>query len=136
MAVVETFISVKMLPKLIKPLVAEFKNSVNKRNKAITYLQDTFGDCESLAKYYIEPDSQTINPADEEEDKTLLSARGNIFKTINNFFNRDIPALGCGNNQMFILADAGMGKTSLLMILKLTHIQGFWPQNYKRILTE
>ena len=31
---------------------------------------------------------------------------------------------------MFILSDAGMGKTSLLLMLKLMHLTCFWPQKY------
>ena len=35
-----------------------------------------------------------------------------------------------GNNVMFILSDAGMGKTSLLAMLKLTELTTFWPRQY------
>merc|ERR1712098_323230 len=34
-------------------------------------------------------------------------------------------------SQMFVLADAGMGKTSLLMMLKLSHLMAFWPKGYE-----
>jgi hypothetical protein len=35
---------------------------------------------------------------------------------------------------MFILADAGMGKTSLLLMLKLGHLLSFWPKGYDCLL--
>ena len=35
---------------------------------------------------------------------------------------------------MFILADSGMGKSSVLMMLKLAHINSFWPKGYQCVL--
>ena len=39
-----------------------------------------------------------------------------------------------GNNQLFILSDAGMGKTSFLVMFKLLHFTSFWPKDYNCIL--
>ena len=39
-----------------------------------------------------------------------------------------------GRSQLFILADAGMGKTSLLLMLKLMHLFDFWPKRYHCLL--
>jgi hypothetical protein len=46
------------------------------------------------------------------------------------FSRGDYAVTEGGRNQMFILSDAGMGKTSLLLMLKLTHLTRFWPQQY------
>jgi hypothetical protein len=35
--------------------------------------------------------------------------------------------LNQGRHQLFILSDAGMGKTSLLLMVKLFHLNNFWP---------
>jgi uncharacterized protein YjbI with pentapeptide repeats len=131
MAVIETYISAKVLPKLLKPLVGVYKKVGDVRRRALIDIDDNFSDSRALAKYYIEPNCQQVNPADECEDGAISTVQTNIFKTINNFLNRDIVVRDSGASQMFILADAGMGKTSLLMILKLTHLMKFWPQGYQ-----
>lgn len=56
-----------------------------------------------------------------------------IFRWINEFLNRDFLAHD-GRNQSILLADAGMGKTSLLLMLKLLHINAMWPQQKKCVL--
>ncbi|MCS0351030.1 pentapeptide repeat-containing protein [Vibrio ordalii] len=125
-----SFISTKVATKLLKALTQVLKNSVDKRNKELVRINDVFGNCEELAKFYIQPDCQQVNPADELEDETISSIRAGVFETINKFFNRDIVTRD-GASQMFILADAGMGKTSLLMMVKLSHLMAFWPKNYE-----
>ena len=56
-----------------------------------------------------------------------------IFTTINEFLDKSTP-LSDGRNQMFILADAGMGETSLLVMLKLSQLLDFWPKGYECLL--
>jgi formylglycine-generating enzyme required for sulfatase activity len=85
-----------------------------------------------LAEYYVEPECQEFNPADREEEDFLVSSTL-IFKKIDKFFRAkkfDKP----GNNQMFVLSDAGMGKTSLLAILKMMHLTSFWPRDTKCVV--
>lgn len=125
-----SFISTKMAAKLLKILSQVLNNSVDKRNQELVRINDVFGDCEQLAKYYIQPFCQQVNPADEIEDETISSVRAGVFETINKFLNRDVIVRD-GASQMFILADAGMGKTSLLMMLKLSHLMAFWPKDYQ-----
>ncbi|OBU14252.1 effector protein PipB [Photobacterium aquimaris] len=125
-----SFISTKVATKLLKVLIKVLKNSVDKRNNELVRINDIFGNCEELAKFYIQPDCQQVNPADELEDETISSIRAGVFETINKFLNRDIVTRD-GASQMFILADAGMGKTSLLMMVKLSHLMAFWPKNYQ-----
>lgn len=127
---ITTYITAKTLPKLIKPLLKAYKEIGSQRRQQLQEIDDNFGSCQALAQLYIEPNCQQTNPADECEDDALSTVRTNIFSTINNFLNRDIVIKDNGNNQMFVLADAGMGKTSLLMILKLTHLMNFWPPGY------
>jgi uncharacterized protein YjbI with pentapeptide repeats len=84
----------------------------------------TFGDPLELSKRYIEPRCQEINPANREEDDFLVS-REPAFKKVSQFFAA--PTRQLGSNQLFVLSDAGMGKTSLLAMLKLMHINSIWP---------
>jgi len=125
-----SFISTKVATKLLKVLTKVLKSNIDQRNQELVKINDIFGNCEELAKFYIQPNCQQVNPADELEDETISSIRAGVFETINKFFNRDIITRD-GASQMFILADAGMGKTSLMMMLKLSHLMSFWPKNYE-----
>ncbi|XQF94038.1 hypothetical protein ACOBV9_22040 (plasmid) [Pseudoalteromonas espejiana] len=125
-----SFISTKVATKLLKVLTKVLKSNIDKRNQELVRINDIFGNFEELAKFYIQPNCQQVNPADELEDETISTIRAGIFETINKFFNRDIITRD-GASQMFILADAGMGKTSLLMMLKLSHLMAFWPKDYQ-----
>lgn len=56
-----------------------------------------------------------------------------VFETLDEFLAEPVLTHdGC--QQMFILADAGMGKTSLLPMLKLGHLLSFWPKGYGCLL--
>ncbi|MCJ8351965.1 pentapeptide repeat-containing protein [Moritella sp.] len=125
-----SFISTKVATKLLKVLTKVLKSNIDQRNQELVKINDIFGNCEELAKFYIQPSCQQVNPADELEDETISSIRAGVFETINQFFNRDILTRD-GASQMFILADAGMGKTSLMMMLKLSHLMSFWPKSYE-----
>lgn len=124
-----SFISTQSVAKLLSFLTKSIKSNIDKRNQELIRINDVFGNCLELAKFYIQPNCQQINPADEIEDETISSIRAEVFETINNFFHRDILTRD-GASQMFILADAGMGKTSLLMMIKLSYLMSFWPRNY------
>jgi hypothetical protein len=85
-------------------------------------IEDIFGDPVALAKVYIEPNCQNVNPANinEEEPDAIVSTP--IFKKLNSFFNGEFKSEPDGRSQLMVLSDAGMGKTSLLMIVKLSHL--------------
>ena len=53
-----SFISTKVAKKLLKVLIKVLKNSVDKRNNELIRINDIFGNCEELAKFYIQPDCQ------------------------------------------------------------------------------
>ena len=118
----------------IKPLAKKLKAIRDDRIKEINRIADTFGDPGPLARYYVEPKCQHHNPADYHEDEAAISyVKTPAFTTINDFLNREV-AMRDGRTQLFILADAGMGKTSLLVMLKLTHLLAFWPSGYDCLL--
>ena len=121
----EPFISAK----LIKPLYKKLTQIWETRDKEFDVISDIFGDPRTLAQYYIQPDCQQHNPTDYDEDSICSFVRSGIFKTINHFLERDTVERD-GRNQMFVLADAGMGKTSLFMMLKLSQMLSFWPKDY------
>ncbi len=121
-------------PKLIAPLFEKLKSIRNDRNTELNALGNVFGDVEELAKFYIEPHCQHANPANEDEDEPVSIVASPVFNTINKFLNGDFAVRGDGRNVMYVLADAGMGKTSLLMMLKLSHLTSFWPKEYDCVL--
>jgi len=120
-----SLISAKWIPSLWNRLV-EIRN---KRENQIREITDSFGDPYMLVRYYIEPKCQHHNPADYNEVEAISFVKCPVFDTLNDFLNRDF-SVNDGRNQMFVLGDAGMGKTSLLLVLKLTHLTAFWPQKF------
>ncbi|MCP4750960.1 MAG: hypothetical protein GY866_08710, partial [Proteobacteria bacterium] len=86
-----------------------------------------------IARYYIEPDCQDYNPADYQAEDHLVTKRP-ILGMIDEFFRKDKSSEG--DNQLFILSDAGMGKTALLTMIKLAHLTAFWPRQTHCVLTK
>jgi formylglycine-generating enzyme required for sulfatase activity len=98
--------------------------------KELDRLRDEFVDPNVLKDVYVVPHLQDRNPADSRQDDLLIAARQSAFERINEFFQGKLPLEKDGRHQMFILSDAGMGKTSFLLMLKLMHLTSFWPQKY------
>lgn len=93
-------------------------------------IAESFQDPKALVGLYVEPECQSINPADRDEDEEFDNVpREAIFSKFCGFFNGRSTAR-LGKNQYFVLSDAGMGKTSLLVMLQLLYYGGFWPQGY------
>ena len=122
-------ISINFGKKWIEELLARLIKIQKSKSKELDRISEIlYGDPFELAKYYIEPDCQQVNTADHPIDNFLMN-REPIFKKIQDFFRTD-ASFQEGNNQLFFLADAGMGKSSLLMMLKLTHLTSFWPKSH------
>ena len=90
------------------------------------------GDPLDIAKYYVEPECQDRNPADRLEEDMLL-AKNPAMEIVDRFLKPGMISRH-GANQMFVLSDAGMGKTSLLTMLKLRHLTAFLPQKKDCVL--
>ncbi|MCP4698714.1 MAG: SUMF1/EgtB/PvdO family nonheme iron enzyme [Gammaproteobacteria bacterium] len=125
-----TFISSASIKKLWKIL----KSLRGERQEEIKQLADVFVDPVTLAKYYVEPFCQHHNPADHDEEGVRAMLQEPAFQLVDKFFQGDPPLRQDGRQQMFILSDAGMGKTSLLLMIKLMHLTAFWPQNFDCLL--
>nr|VFK00060.1 MAG: Formylglycine-generating enzyme, required for sulfatase activity, contains SUMF1/FGE domain [Candidatus Kentron sp. H]VFK00328.1 MAG: Formylglycine-generating enzyme, required for sulfatase activity, contains SUMF1/FGE domain [Candidatus Kentron sp. H]VFK04546.1 MAG: Formylglycine-generating enzyme, required for sulfatase activity, contains SUMF1/FGE domain [Candidatus Kentron sp. H] len=101
------------------------------RAEEVTRISDIFGDPKRLARDYIEPNCQQNNPTDHFENRYPIAyVRTPVFTTLGVFFTGDPAPPRDGRTRMFLLADAGMGKTSLLVMVKLTHLMAFWPKGY------
>lgn len=101
----------------------------SKREQQLSEISDNFEDPFAIAHFYVEPKCQHHNPADYNEVEPISFVRCPVFDTVNDFLNREF-LVSDGRNQMFILGDAGMGKTSLFLMLKLAHLTSFWPKKY------
>ena len=53
-----SFISTKVATELLKALTRVLKNNIDNRNSELIRINDVFGDCQVLAKFYIQPDNR------------------------------------------------------------------------------
>ena len=110
----------------IRKKLPTMENDPNTR-EALDRIADTFQDPVALAKLYVEPDCQSVNPADRDEQAEFDNVpRQSIISKVCSFLNGNITEKN-GKNQYFVLSDAGMGKTSLLVMLQLVHFAALWP---------
>ena len=105
---------------LIKILGERLVELRRKRTDEINRIEKTFGNLDYLVPYYVVPHAQNVNPADFDEDDTGLIARNNVFDLLDQFL-----AGPPRYSHAFILSDAGMGKTSLLVMLELFYLNKF-----------
>ena len=126
-----TFVNIQW----VKPLLEKLQNIRGERDKAVTALADVFGDPKVMLNYYVVPNCQHHNPADYHEDQQSRSyLKASLHESLQAFLGGETLVRGNGSNQMFILADAGMGKTTLLLMLKMWHLFSFWPKGYDCLL--
>lgn len=96
--------------------------------------QELSGDAVALLRTYVPPTMVRSNPADEDEDAPSSPSSGG--DSTARFFSQFLAESGTsddpGSNVLLVLADAGMGKTSMLKMLRLDYL-GFanlgvrWP---------
>lgn len=135
LGIMEPLISTGLAKNWLSILLSKWTKIRTKRKNELSSIRNIFGDPELLAKCYVEPDCQLVNPADlhEEEPIPTWSFKVPIREWINSFLRGDMLSRD-GRNTLFILSDAGIGKSSLLMMLKLTELARFWPRRLKFIL--
>ncbi len=126
-------ISIGLAKGWIQKLLALWGQIRSERHAEIEEIKNVFGDPELLAPYYVEPDCQPFNPADYHEGEPIRAFRQPIRDWLNRFLEGPYLERD-GRNTVFLLSDAGMGKSSLLMMLKLTHLSGFWPNSLRFVL--
>ena len=81
-----------------------------------------------LAKVFVEPDITSSNPINYAEafEMKLMDRRPSLSFLAQFFDGSGPPSHQQGSHQLFVLAGAEMGKTSLLGMLKLTHLMRLW----------
>jgi hypothetical protein len=122
-AAAAVYISRDWIPKLIKRL----GRTSDERRAKLDQLALDFPDPQELARYYVEPNCQLVNPANLSDGEHHMH-RKPAFEAIDYFLQR--PSLDRdGTNHLIVLGDAGMGKSSLLVMLWKMHLFGFWPND-------
>lgn len=104
-----------VIPRVLSWVATKIGEGSTKGAAELEEIHNIFGDPTKLAKLYIEPHCQTTNPADQDEDTN--AERIPISQWVEDFFSRPAGRRD-GRNTAFLLADAGMGKTSFLVMLK------------------
>src|SRR6185312_7484537 len=112
----------------LKDLQKYWKALRRTRHAEFVQIENTFGPLKRLARLYIQPDCQQYNPAEANDVELRAAVREPIFSWLGKFLKAE-PLFREGRNTLFVLSDAGMGKTSLLMMLKLTHLLRFFPES-------
>ena len=108
--------------KIIENLWSHYHKKIQEKDAELIGITDVFGNVDPLLQYYVEPNCQNINPANLDEDEPDAVVRTPVFDFLNNYFNREFVVERDVRNQLFILSDAGLGKTSLLLMIKLCEL--------------
>jgi len=127
-------VSVQMAKDWLPKLAQTFARIRKERKAELDHIGDLFGDPELLARRYVEPDCQQFNPADSFVEEGSNVIRTPVFEHLQRGFFSGSQEAGTGKNQLFVLADAGMGKSSLLVMLKLAQLGSFWPRETDCVL--
>ena len=87
----------------------------------------------ALERCYVIPDVQDFNPPDEMNSPSLIVSRQPAFQVVDEFVAR--PSLTeIGQRCLFVLGDAGMGKTSLLLMLARRYLSSRPSNGYECVL--
>ena len=84
-----------------------------------------------MAKHYVIPMGQARKPMAGREGETKP-----VFGELNRFLRRE-PGRELPHHRracLFLLGDAGTGKTSLLLLLKAAHLTGLWTDSHACVL--
>ncbi|MCP5526125.1 MAG: SUMF1/EgtB/PvdO family nonheme iron enzyme [Verrucomicrobiales bacterium] len=100
----------------------------------LVHLERVFGmNIRDLDRSYVVPDFQDFNPPDEVDSPSLNVSREPAFNSVDRFIRRENLKEN-GQRILFVLGDAGMGKTSLLLMLKFRHLTSLFPTDHHCVL--
>ncbi len=120
-------------PESIPKLVKELDKIARHRSHELERLTKVLGqNPRVLASRYVEPSVQFKNPADVAGRRAALRhGAGQSFQLWVSRFLGTEDVDSQGDHVLFVLGDAGMGKTSALVMLKLCHMFKFLPSRWK-----
>ncbi len=123
-------ISFTLAAEWIAKLAKAFVAIRNEHSQEIARIGDVFGDPEALAQLYVQPFAQNVNPVDYHEEHPGTVVRQPLVEHLFDFFSGP-RSINEQQNKAVVLADSGMGKTSLLVMLKLAQLNSFFPPGYE-----
>jgi uncharacterized protein YjbI with pentapeptide repeats len=126
----DALISLNLSADWITKLSRKLISISQERKEEIEKIRLTLGNDISplqLPKYYVPSRCQEVNPADFVDEGYFIPSNVKVFDMLEYFIQHYVFKQP-GNNQMFILADVGMGKTALLTMFKLIHLTSFIPK--------
>lgn len=134
---VETFffkVGVSVATQLGSRLIERVEGSVKRpraaRREELATLGREVGPFKDLARLYVEPLCQNLNPADSDhDDGPGIATQNGAFELVDKFFRRPVAERN-GASTLFVLGDAGMGKTSFLTMLRLAHLSRLFPEEH------
>lgn len=93
-----------------------------------------FGPVHLLPDLYIAPDLQSHTPSEQGVEFRRMAVTIPALTAIEKFFSARRNIEPRSDDRLFVLGDAGMGKTSLLVMLRLLELASFFPPAYKTLL--
>jgi uncharacterized protein YjbI with pentapeptide repeats len=117
----ELTVNLELKPDWIKQIAQQYAIIRKNKDAELDKISNVFGNPEILSRLYVEPECELENPADVDEESPIAVFRKPVKDYLNHFLGQDYRERD-GRNQLFILADAGMGKTSLLTMLKIASL--------------
>ena len=128
------FFTVKDAAEVVGRVASWYAEEHSAHQVELNAIARAFGPFEELAQWYVEPDCQVQNPVQHDlsgsEDFDRMIPSSPVFRTIDAFFASTARRDAGGANHLFVLADAGMGKTSLLIELALAKMSRLWPPKH------
>ncbi|MCI5123783.1 MAG: hypothetical protein D3925_04730 [Candidatus Electrothrix sp. AR5] len=114
----------------LKQLYRQLKQLTDERAQELDRLGDDFSDPLELSRFYVEPSLQAYRPISRRRGVISPDPCQPAFSLLNTFFAGGIPPKRDGSHQLVLLGEPGAGKGSLLLMIRLMHLAGFWPRGY------
>lgn len=105
------------VPTLASHLATLLEGLRKDRPDELAEIDRVFQPPEQFIPYYVHPYAQNINPADSHEEDTGLVARTSALELFSRFF-----LIRDRYQHVLVLSDSGMGKTSLMVTLRLLYL--------------
>jgi formylglycine-generating enzyme required for sulfatase activity len=114
----------------VKHLYRQLNQLTGDKAQELNRLGDDFADPLELVRFYVEPCLQACRPVPSRSGVAQPDPCQPAFSLLNSFLASGFSDNRDGSHQLFLLGEPGAGKGSLLLMIRLMHLAGFWPQDY------
>ncbi|MCI0494714.1 hypothetical protein L0Z72_06870, partial [candidate division KSB1 bacterium] len=116
---------IKLFGKKIYNAIKNYRSARDLKKKLPDYTPQQI---ERGIRYYIWPECQSVDPAQNDEARQVVAVRSDLCQTMDKMLKQDTI-----HKHFILLADTGMGKTSFLMNYFARHLRR-WKQPYQMTL--